>query len=120
MEKLDPNDPVAMYLREVVRIEPLTKEEEARLFQELGNKGDGDETRENIERTLIENRLALVVEIAQKHSASGVPVLDLIQVGNLGLMHAIRKFAQRPIGDFTPFATTWIEDAITKALGKPR
>lgn len=120
MEKRDPDDAVALYLREVTNIEPLTKDEETRLFQELGNKGDRDKTRENIERILIENRLALVVQIAQKHATSGVRVLELIQEGNLGLMNAIQSFAQKPIGDFTAFATIWIEDAITKALRKPR
>lgn len=120
MENPDPDDSVvAIYLREVTSIEPLTSEEETRLFQELGSKGDRDETRENIERILIENRLALVVKIAQKHSASDVRIVDLIQEGNIGLMNAIRSFAQRPIGDFTAFATMWIEDAISKALGKP-
>jgi RNA polymerase primary sigma factor len=118
MEKYDPDDPVGVYIRELGNIEPLTKDEEAKLFQELGNKDGSDKTRENVERRLIESRLALVVGVAQKHSASGVPVLELIQEGNLGLMNAVRRFAESPIGDFTAYATTCIEDAITKTLGK--
>src|SRR5215469_3500167 len=113
MEKHDPDDPVALYLREVSNIEPLTKDEETRLFQELGNEGNRDKTRENIARTLLENQLALVVKVAQKHSALGVSMLDLIQEGNLGLMNALKSFAKKPVGDFTSYATTCIEDAIT-------
>jgi RNA polymerase primary sigma factor len=60
----------------------------------------------------------LVVSIAQKHSASGVPMLDLIQEGNIGLMNAVMSFAERPIGDFTAHAAACIEDTITKVLGK--
>ena len=45
-------------------------------------------------------------------------MLDLIQEGNLGLMKAVRSFAERPVGDFTAHAAACIEDTITKALGK--
>jgi RNA polymerase sigma factor (sigma-70 family) len=67
---------------------------------------------------LIESQLMLVVNIARKHSASGVPMLDLIQEGNIGLMKAVRSFAERPVGDFTAHAAACIEDTITKALDK--
>jgi RNA polymerase primary sigma factor len=60
----------------------------------------------------------LVVNIAEKRSASGVPLLDLIQEGNIGLMNAVRSFAERPIGDFTAYAAACIEEAITKAFRK--
>jgi len=92
--------------------------EETKLFRELGHSGDWDEQRENVARRLIESQLMLVVNIARKHSASGVPMLDLIQEGNLGLMKAVRSFAERPFGDFTAHAASCIEDTITKALGK--
>jgi len=92
--------------------------EETKLFRELGNSGDWDEQRENVARRLIESQLMLVVKIAQKHSASGVPMLDLIQEGNIGLMNAVRSFAERPIGDFTAHAAACIEDTITKAVGE--
>ncbi len=71
MEQHDPDDPVAIYIREVGKIETLSKDEETKLFQELGGKGNWDETRENVARRLIESRLALVVSVAQKHSTSG-------------------------------------------------
>ncbi len=118
MENRDPDDPVAVYVLEASKVEPLTKMEETKLFRELGNSGDWDEQRENVARRLIESQLMLVVKIAQKHSASGVPMLDLIQEGNIGLMNAVRSFAERPIGDFTAHAAACIEDTITKAVGE--
>jgi RNA polymerase primary sigma factor len=92
MDSHDPDDPVAVYVLEVSQAEPLTKMEETKLFRELGHSGDWDQQKENAERRLIESQLMLVVSIAQKHSASGVPMLDLIQEGNIGLMNAIRSF----------------------------
>jgi RNA polymerase primary sigma factor len=118
MENNNPDDPVAVYVLEASKVEPLTKMEEAKLFRELGHSGDWDGRRENVARRLIESQLMLVVGIAQKHSASGVPMLDLIQEGNIGLMNAVRSFAERPIGNFTAHATACIEDSITKVLGK--
>lgn len=107
---------MAFYLREVSSVTPLAKDEEAKLFRELTGPGDWDETQENVARRLIEGHLAQVVGIAHKHSASGVRMLDLIQAGNLGLMNAVRNFAGKPIGDFTDYAATCIDDAIKKAF----
>jgi RNA polymerase primary sigma factor len=120
MDSHDPDDPAAVYVLEVSQAEPLTKMEETKLFRELGHSGDWDQQKENAERRLIESQLMLVVSIAQKHSASGVPMLDLIQEGNIGLMNAIRSFPERPIGDFTAHAAACTEDAITKVLGKSK
>ena len=119
MENHDPDDPVAMYMRELSTIEPLTKDEETSLFEEL--RGTiGIQQREPIERRLIESQLPLVASIAEKHTASGIPMLDLIQEGNLGLMKSVRSFAEAPTGDFPAFAATYIEDAITKAYPKAK
>ena len=123
MENHDPDDAVAMYIREAGNVEPLTKEEEAKLFRELGRLdhwGDLDKQRENVARKLIESQLMLVVNIAQRHSASAVPMLELIQEGNIGLMNAVKSFAGKPIGDFTAHAAACIEDAIARTLGKPK
>jgi DNA-directed RNA polymerase sigma subunit (sigma70/sigma32) len=117
MENSDPNDPVSMYMREVGTLKPLANDEETKLFRELAGPGDWDEARENVARRLIEAHLAQVVNIAQKHAASGVPMLDLIEEGNKGLMNAVRGFAERPIGDFTDYAATSIDDAIKKVFG---
>jgi ATP-dependent Clp protease ATP-binding subunit ClpA len=113
----DPNDPVTIYTREVGGVQPLTKDEETKLFRELAGPENWDEARENVARKLIEGHLAQVVNIAQERSGSGIPMLDLIQEGNSGLMNAVRSFAQRPVGDFTEYAANAIEDAIRKAFG---
>jgi DNA-directed RNA polymerase sigma subunit (sigma70/sigma32) len=117
MENYDPDDPVTAYICAVGSVKPLVKDEETKLFGELAEPGDWDEARENVARKLIEGHLAQVVSIAQKHSASGAPMLDLIQEGNIGLMNAVRSFAEGPIGDFTDYAATCIDDAIKKAFG---
>jgi RNA polymerase primary sigma factor len=117
MEKHDPDDPVAMYMCELSTIDPLTKNEETSLFQKLRGTM-GTEQREIILRRLIESQLPVVASIAQKHTASGIPMLDLIQEGNLGLMKSVGDFAETQTGDFPTFAATCIEDAITKAFGK--
>src|SRR5690242_6293885 len=116
METHDPDDPVALYIGEVSSIKALAKDEEMKLFRELAGPGDWDDTREHVARRIIEAHLAQVVSIAEKHSASGIPMLDLIQEGNIGLMNAVRSFAEKPVGDFANHAATCIDDAITKAF----
>lgn len=119
METHNPDDALAVYVKEVCNVEPLTKDEEAKLFRELGGQGVQDAVWEIVaERRLIEGHLAQVVSIAQKHStSSGVPMLDLIQESNLGLMNAIKNFAEKPIGEFTDYAARCIDDAIKTRLG---
>ncbi|MGA7696517.1 MAG: sigma factor [Candidatus Sulfotelmatobacter sp.] len=120
MENHDPNDPVAVYISEACSAEPLTKAEETKLFQELGQRGDFDEQRENATRRLTESQLMLVVSIAQKHSAPDIPMLELIQEGNVGLIKAVWSFAEKPSGDFTVHAAACIEDAINRYLAESK
>jgi ATP-dependent Clp protease ATP-binding subunit ClpC len=114
-----PDDPVAMYMLELNTIEPLTKHEETTLFERLRGT-TGTEQCELIERRLIESQLPLVASIAEKHRASGIPMLDLIQEGNIGLMRSVKSFAESPTGDFPIFAATCIEEAIKKAYPKAK
>ena len=111
-------DPVEMYAREISKVDSLTDDEEAVLFRQLGGSADWDGNKEAIARRIIENRLGMVLAIAKTYAESGVPMTDLIQEGNLGLFAALKSFADKPSGNFRRHATTFIEDAISKALLK--
>ena len=119
MDGHDPDDPLEVYLREVTTIQPLTEDEEMKLFQKLG-QAKGDHESQILAQQLFENRLALVVAIAGEHSSADVPMLDLIQEGNVALMEAVRIFAKNPTDDFTAYTSARIEDAMLKALAKSK
>jgi RNA polymerase sigma factor (sigma-70 family) len=86
----------------------------------MGHWGSWDEQRENAARRLIESKLMLVVSLAQKHAAAGVPMLEIMQEGNIGLMNAVKSFAERPSGDFSAHAAACIEDAIKRYLSESK
>jgi len=120
MDNHDPDDPVARYVLEASKVEPLTKMEETELFRQMGQWGNWDERGENAARRLVESQLMLVVNLAKKYSAAGVPMLEIMQEGNIGLMNAVRSFAERPVGDFSTHAAGCIEDAVKKYLGESK
>jgi RNA polymerase sigma factor (sigma-70 family) len=134
----DEEDLVRLYLTDIGQYPLLTKDDEVSLSQviEAGReaeeilasppKGLTPARRRELRRatlrgeqavqTFVQSNLRLVVSIAKKYQASGLPLLDLIQEGNLGLMHAVEKFDWRKGFKFSTYATWWIRQAITRGI----
>ena len=138
----DDEDLVRLYLSDIGQYTLLTKDDEVHLAQtiEEGREAKAElEASENdkkikitpsrklalkraahrgdqAERDFVQSNLRLVVSIAKKYQASGLPLLDLIQEGNLGLMHAVEKFDWRKGFKFSTYATWWIRQAITRGI----
>lgn len=102
------------YLREIGNIPLLTAEEERYLGFTIRN-GNPEEA-EKARRKLTVSNLRLVVSIARKYAGHGVPLMDLIQEGNLGLMRAVNKFDFERGYKFSTYATWWIRQRITRAI----
>ena len=109
-EGVNVNDPVRMYLKEIGKIPLLTMEEETELAKKMA---EGDEAAHN---KMIEANLRLVVSIAKRFVGRGLPLLDLIQEGNLGLIKAVGKFDYTKGYKFSTYATWWIRQAISRAI----
>lgn len=108
------DDPVKVYLDEVAGAQPLSVDEENTLFGQVRRRDDPDLAK----RRLIESKLALVVDIARRYSSFGLPIIELIQEGNCGLMKAVDTFAEISSGDFTAHASALIEMAIRQAIAE--
>jgi RNA polymerase primary sigma factor len=103
-------DPLKTYVRQIGSGPLLTREEERDLAR---RKDAGDEA---AKRRLIESNLRLVMSVARNYSRADVPLLDLIQEGNLGLMRAVEKFDYKLGYKLSTYATWWIRQSITRAL----
>jgi RNA polymerase primary sigma factor len=103
-------DPLKLYVRSIGGGPLLTRAEEAELAR---RKDAGDE---EAKRRLIESNLRLVMSITRNYTKAGVPLLDLIQEGNLGLIRAVEKFDYRMGYKLSTYATWWIRQAVTRAL----
>jgi RNA polymerase primary sigma factor len=103
-------DAVRQYLREISRAPLLTAKEEVELAQRVEA---GDE--EAVQR-LVRSNLRLVVHVAKRYLNRGLPIGDLIQEGNFGLMRAVQKYDWRRGFRFSTYATWWIRQAITRAI----
>ena len=104
------DDPVRMYLKEIGQVKLLTADEEIELAKRVS---EGDKKAKD---RLTEANLRLVVSIAKKYSGRGLHILDLIQEGNTGLIHAVDKFDYTKGNKFSTYATWWIRQAITRAI----
>src|SRR5204862_7016556 len=103
-------DPLKLYVRQLGQGKRLTPREERELAR-LKDEGD-----EHAKRRLIESNLRLVMSITRHYTSSGVPLLDLIQEGNLGLIRAVEKFDYRMGYKLSTYATWWIRQSVTRAL----
>jgi RNA polymerase primary sigma factor len=104
------SDPVRSYLSQIGRVALLSAAQEVALAKRI-------ERRDMVaKRTMIEANLRLVVSIAKRYDGHGLPLLDLIQEGNLGLIRAVEKFDYRRGFKFSTLAHWWIRQAITRAL----
>jgi len=104
------DDSIRLYLREIGFYPLLTPAQERELARRIEN---GDE---KAKCELCEANLRLVVSIAKRYSGKGLPFLDLIQEGNLGLMRAVEKFDESRGFKFSTYATWWIRQSITRAI----
>ncbi|MCK4570934.1 sigma-70 family RNA polymerase sigma factor [Candidatus Bipolaricaulota bacterium] len=104
------DNPIRTYFGEISRVPLLTREDEVRLSKRI-ETGD-----QRAKEELAEANLRLVVSIAKKYRGCGLPFLDLIQEGNLGLMKAIEKFDYTKGYKFSTYATWWIRQAILRAI----
>ncbi|MGC9334122.1 MAG: RNA polymerase sigma factor RpoD [Anaerolineae bacterium] len=137
LSAIDIDDSISLYLKEIGRIPLLTAEQEVSLAKrmEAGRNAkrclsrDGDlslEEREDLRELvrdgnaahehLIKANSRLVVSVAKKYVGRGVPFLDLIQEGNIGLIRAVKKFDYRRGYKFSTYATWWIRQAVTRAI----
>ncbi len=136
LENIDTDDTIGLYLKEVSRVPLLNAEEEVELAQRIERgrmareelaKGNVSNRRRLELRKLIEDGWAarehlitansrLVISVAKKYMGRGVPFLDLIQEGNIGLIRATKKFDYRRGHKFSTYATWWIRQAVTRAI----
>jgi len=136
LANIDTDDTIGLYLKEVSRVPLLTAVEEVELAQriESGRMAREELARGNITtrrrtelRHLIEDGWSarehlitansrLVISVAKKYMGRGVPFLDLIQEGNIGLIRATKKFEYRRGHKFSTYATWWIRQAVTRAI----
>jgi RNA polymerase primary sigma factor len=109
-ERLQTSDPLKLYVRQIGDGRLLTPGEE----RELARRKDlGDEA---AKQRLIECNLRLVMSITRNYTKAGVPLLDLIQEGNMGLIRAVEKFDYKLGFKLSTYATWWIRQAVTRAL----
>ena len=104
------DDPVKAYLKEIGQV-PLLSAEEEQTLARAARAGDAD-----ARRRLSEANLRLVVSVAKRYAGRGLPFLDLIQEGNLGLMKAAEKFEPDRGFKFSTYAIWWIRQSITRAI----
>lgn len=110
MSRTETDSSVRLYMREIMKTELLTPEQEVELAARI-KQGD-----EKARELMIKANLRLVVKLARDYSNYGVPLADLISEGNIGLMKAVEKFDPTKGGKLSTYAGWWIKQAIKRAL----
>ena len=110
MPQLSSLDATRIYLSEI-GVSPLLTADEEKHFSRLALRGD-----ESARHRMIESNLRLVVKIARRYLNRGLPLLDLIEEGNLGLIHAVKKFDPERGFRFSTYSTWWIRQTIERAI----
>ncbi|HEV2330005.1 MAG TPA: sigma-70 family RNA polymerase sigma factor [Verrucomicrobiae bacterium] len=110
MERYDGDTAIKLYLREIGQVKLLTPQEEIELAAKI-KKGD-----KKAREQMIKANLRLVVKIARDYEGIGLPLLDLISEGNIGLMKAVERFDPRKGGKLSTYGSWWIKQAIKRAL----
>ena len=103
-------DPTRRYLDEI-GVSPLLTADEEKMYARRAQRGD-----ESARQRMIESNLRLVVKIARRYINRGLPLLDLIEEGNLGLIHAVKKFDPERGFRFSTYATWWIRQTIERGI----
>jgi RNA polymerase primary sigma factor len=103
-------DPIRAYFKDVRQIPLLTPEEEVQLAQRI-KKGDND-ARDH----MIKANLRLVISIAKRYMNLGIPLSDLIEEGNIGLMRAVDKFDPKRGFRFSTYAAWWIKQSVSRSI----
>jgi RNA polymerase primary sigma factor len=106
----DGDSSIKIYLREIGQTPLLTREEEVKLARKI-KRGD-----QAARQHMIKANLRLVVKIAHDYSSYGLPLLDLISEGNIGLMKAVERFDPKKGGKLSTYAAWWIKQSIKRAL----
>ena len=108
------NDTMKVYMGEIARISLVNKNEEAELAKQIHSTDS--QQYEDARNTLIKANLRLVVKIAHDFKGLGLPLLDLISEGNIGLMRAVEKFDPSKGAKFSSYAAWWIKQSMRRAL----
>jgi len=111
---LSKNDTMKVYMQDIGQISLVTKEEEVDLAARI--HGDDPEEHDKARAILIQANLRLVVKIAHDFKGLGLPLLDLISEGNIGLMRAVEKFDPAKGAKFSSYAAWWIKQSMRRAL----
>ena len=131
--------PVSVYLKQIGEIRRLTKEEELDLWQRLEvcrenrvaleNNNDEESLKkieeidkeiDSIQHKLVKSNLRLVISIAKRYYNSGVPFIDIIDEGNIGLIEAVKRFEYKKGFKFSTYGVWWIKQSIVKEISSKR